>query len=84
MEKHQAAVPAVGQLHHRSVINKGGTTAPDLIPIIEEIDRLCRLYKADLATSHIPGVLNTRADVMSRWVGSRARRWRLDDYGQDF
>jgi hypothetical protein len=51
-----------------SVINKKGTTAPDLLPVITEILRLCALYDVDLAAVHIPGKINDLADKLSRFV----------------
>jgi hypothetical protein len=63
-----------------AIINKGGTMAPDLLPVITDINKICIQEKIDLAASHIPGVINTRADLMSRWVRTRDDGdWRLMD-----
>jgi hypothetical protein len=51
-----------------SVINKKGTTAPDLLPVITEILRLCAVRDVDLAAVNIPGKINTLADQLSRFV----------------
>ena len=49
-----------------AIINKGGTTAPDLLPVAEEIISAARHYDVDLAAAHIPGVQNGLADRLSR------------------
>ena len=50
----------------RAVINKGGTTAPDLLPVANSILATARHYNIDLAAAHIPGHLNGLADRLSR------------------
>jgi hypothetical protein len=63
-----------------SIINKGGTTAAALLPLIKEIDRLCALHKIDLAACHIPGVINVRADDLSRFTREKDfGDWRILD-----
>ena len=49
-----------------AIINKGGTTAPDLVPVSDAIQALARSLNVDLAAAHIPGVLNGLADRLSR------------------
>ena len=70
------------------MINRGGTTAPALLPLIRNIDRVCAEHKIDLAACHIllpaclaPGVENGLADVLSRFTREKDHGdWRILDH----
>ena len=58
------------------ISNMGGSRSPDSSDITEQIWTWCKENAVWISVSHIPGIMNTEADVLSRQVSDRTE-WKL-------